>query len=67
MKKYEILFNSLQVNLFKSMDSDNQESIQCEAVFCDICDELNEINSKCSHLKALSYEEFDRFEHENNN
>ena len=46
------------------MDSDNREIIYSEAVFCDICDELIEINSKCSHLKALSNEEFDRFKHE---
>ena len=46
------------------MDSDNQEGIYSELVFCDICDKLIGINSKCSHLKALSYEEFDRFKHE---
>ena len=46
------------------MDSDNQEGIYSEAVFCDICDKLIGINSQCSHLKALSYEEFDRFKHE---
>ena len=46
------------------MDSDNQEIICSEAVFCDVCDKLIQINSKCSHLKALSYEEFDRFKHE---
>ena len=46
------------------MDSDNQEIIYSEAVFCDICDKLFEINSKGIHLKALSNEEFDRFKHE---
>ena len=46
------------------MHSDNQEIICSEAVFCDVCDKLIQINSKCSHLKALSYEEFDRFKHE---
>ena len=46
------------------MDIDSQEIIYSEAVFSDICDKLFEINSKCSHLKALSYEEFDRFKHE---
>ena len=45
------------------MDSDNQEIIYSEAIFCDICDKLIENNSKCSHLEALSYEEFDRFKH----
>ena len=35
------------------MDSDNQEIIYSEAVFCDICDKLIEIISKCSQLKAL--------------
>ena len=38
------------------MDSDNQEIIYSEAVFCDIFDQLFEINSECSPLKALSYE-----------
>ena len=28
-----------------------------------ICDKVFENNSKCSHLKALSYEEFERFKH----
>ena len=37
------------------MDSDNQENIYSEAVFCDICDKLIEVISKCNHLKALSY------------
>ena len=46
------------------MDSENQKIIYSEAVFCDICDNFFEINSKCSHLKALSFEEFDRFKHE---
>ena len=46
------------------MDSDNQEIIYSEKVFCDICDKLIGKNLKCSHLKALSYEEFDRFKHE---
>ena len=46
------------------MYSENQEIIYFEAVFCDICDKLFEINSKCSPLKALSFEEFDRFKHE---
>ena len=45
------------------MVSDNQENIFSEAVFCDIGDKLIENISKCSQLKALSYEEFDRFEH----
>ena len=47
------------------MDIENHEIIFSEAVFCDTCDKLFEINSKCSHLKALYYEEFDRFKHEN--
>ena len=47
------------------MDSVNQEIIYSEAVFCDICDKFFENNSNCSHLKALSYAEFDRFKHEN--
>ena len=46
------------------MDSDNQEISYSEAVFCDRCDKLIEIILKCSHLKALSFEEFDRFKHE---
>ena len=46
------------------MDRNNQENIYSEAVFCDICDKLCEINSKCSHLKYLSFEEFDRLQHE---
>ena len=47
------------------MDRDNQEVIysEVEAVFSDICDKLIELNSKGSHLKILSYEEFDRFKH----
>ena len=45
-------------------DIDNQEIIFSEAVFCDICDKLFEIISKYSHLKALSYDEFDRYKHE---
>ena len=45
------------------MDSDNQEYIYSEAIFCDMCDKLIEKNSKCSHLEALLYEEFDRFKH----
>ena len=45
------------------MDSDNQKTFYSEAVFCDICDKLFEINSKCIHLKALSFEESDRFKH----
>ena len=47
------------------MDSDNQEVFysEDEVVFCDICDKLIEPNSNCSYLKALSYEEFDRYKH----
>ena len=46
------------------MDSENKEIIYSEAVFCDTCDELIEFISKCSHWKSLSYDEFDRFNHE---
>ena len=46
------------------MDSDNQEIIFSEAVFCDIGDILTEINSKCSHFKAVSYGDVRRFKHE---
>ena len=45
------------------MDSDNQEIFYSEEVIFEICDKLIEINSKFSLLKALSYEEFDRFKH----
>ena len=45
------------------MDFENQEFFCSEAVFCDICDKLIEINWNFKHLKALSYEEFDRFKH----
>ena len=46
------------------MDSVNQEIIYFETVFCDICDKLIEIISKCIQLKALSNGEFDRLKHE---
>ena len=46
------------------MDSDNQEIIYSEAVSFHICDKLIETNSVCNQLKALSYEEFDRYKHE---
>ena len=46
------------------MDSHKQEKIYSEAVFCDICDKLFENNLKCSLLKTMSFEEFDRFNHE---
>ena len=45
------------------MDFENQEFIYSEAVFCDTCDKLNEIHWNFSHLKALSYEKFDKFKH----
>ena len=46
------------------MNIENQEIVYSEVVFCDICDKLIAINSKCSHSKPLSYEEFDRFKNE---
>ena len=46
------------------MDSENKKIIYSEAVFCDTCDKLIEHNSKGSHLKSFSYDEFDRFKHE---
>ena len=45
------------------MDFENQEIIHSEALFCGICDKLIEISLKCSHLKALPHEEFDRLNH----
>ena len=45
------------------MESDNTDIIFSEAVFCDICGKLFESISKCIHLKALSYEEFDIYKH----
>ena len=45
------------------MYSDNQAIIYSEAVFCDRCYKLFAIASICSHLKAHSFEEFDRFIH----
>ena len=45
------------------MESEKPEILYSEAVFCDICDKLFEINSKCSRFKALSYDEFSRFNH----
>ena len=65
MEKNEILFKSFQIFLSKKIDSDNHEVIYSEddVVFCDLCDKLFEPNSNCSHLKALSCEEFDRFKH----
>ena len=46
------------------MDSENKETNYSEAVFRDTCEKIIETNSKCIHLKALSYDEFDRFKHE---
>ena len=42
------------------MDLENQEINFSEAGFCDICDKIIEINWNFGHLKALSFEEFDR-------
>ena len=45
------------------MERKNQEVFyrEDEAVICDVCDEIIERKSKCSHLKSLFQEEIHRF------